>query len=80
MSRKEVFEQVESIIRDVFDDETLEVSETTTAEDIEEWDSLTNINLIVSVEKKFNIKFQIDEIGEMENVGALSDLIIKKMA
>lgn len=80
MSREEVFEQVADIIRDVFDDETLEIFENTNADDIEDWDSLININLIVSVEKKFNIKFQIDEIGEMENVGALSDLVIKKMA
>lgn len=79
MSREEIFKQVKDIIRDVFDDETLEITESTNADDIEEWDSLTNINLIVSVEKKFNIKFQIDEIGELENVGNLVDVIAKKV-
>ena len=59
MSREEIYEQLNEDFRDVFDDEDITVNDATTADDIEDWDSLEHINLIVAVEKKFNIKFNI---------------------
>ena len=57
MSREEIYEQLNEVFQDVFDDEDIIVNDETTAEDIEDWDSLEHINLIVAVEKKFSIKF-----------------------
>ena len=59
MSREEVFERLNEVFRDVFDDETIVVGETTTANDIEDWDSLEHINLMAAVESEFGIKFSM---------------------
>ncbi len=80
MTREYIFEEVVNIFREVFDDEELVIKETTNADDIEDWDSLENINLIVLMEKRFSVKFNISEIGDLENVGGMVDLIVKKVA
>ena len=67
------------IFRQVFDDETIVVSRETTANDIEEWDSLTHINLTIAVEMKFKIKFALGELQSLKNVGDMLDLISKKI-
>lgn len=77
MSRDEVFEQLNEIFRDVFDDEDITVHDKTTADDIEDWDSLEHINLIVAVEEAFDIKFSMGTVVSMENVGELADNILK---
>lgn len=79
MSREEIYEQLNEVFRDVFDDEDITVNDTTTADDIEDWDSLEHINLIVAVEKKFNIKFNMGEVNKFKNVGEMVDAIIAKM-
>lgn len=79
MNREEILKKLTDIFREIFDDETLIISEKTNAEDIEAWDSIENINVIVAMEKEFCIKFQIMEIGEMENVGEMVSLIEKKL-
>lgn len=68
------------IFRDVFDDEELTISEVTTAPDVEGWDSLTNIRIMVSVEKTFGIRFTAAEVSKLKNVGSLAELILKKQA
>ncbi len=70
---------LQEIFRDVFDDEELEITEETTAEDIEGWDSLTHIQIIVGIEKKFEIKFSAVEIKASENVGEFIELIDRKV-
>lgn len=75
MSREEIFEEVQEIFRDVFDDDELEIEDSTNAEDIEEWDSLEHINLVINMEKKFSLKFNLKEVGELANVGEMVDLI-----
>ena len=67
------------IFRQVFDDDTIVVSRETTANDIEEWDSLTHINLVVAVEMRFKIKFALGELQTLKNVGDMLDLISKKI-
>lgn len=79
MSREEVFEKVQEIFRDVFDDETLTISDQTNSDEIDDWDSLEHISLIVSMEKEFSMKFDIKEVNLLENVGEMIDLIIRKM-
>ncbi|MGN0366673.1 MAG: acyl carrier protein [Suilimivivens sp.] len=78
MTREEIFDGVNEIFRDVFDDEEITVGEDTTAEDIEDWDSLEHINLIVAIEKKFNIKFTMGEVTGMKNVGEMVTIISER--
>lgn len=79
MTREEVYEALNEIFRDVFDDEDISVCDTTTAEDIEDWDSLEHINLTVAIEKRFNIKFTMEEVTTMKNVGAMVDIILERV-
>lgn len=79
MSREEVYEALNEVFQDVFDDEDIRVNDATTAADIEDWDSLEHINLIVAVEKKFNIKFNMGEVNTFKNVGEMIDIILTRM-
>ncbi len=67
------------IFRQVFDDPSIVIKRETTADDIDEWDSLSHINLVIAVETKFNIKFALGELQALKNVGEMIDLIEKKI-
>lgn len=69
---------IETILRDIFDDETLAVDETTTADDIEDWDSLAQIRIAAEVESAFSVKFSFAELRGMNNVGDMVRLIEEK--
>lgn len=75
MERNEILEKLNEIFRDVFDDDSVTVTETTTSSDIEDWDSLTHITLISEVEDEFDIKFSMKEVVGMKNVGEMVDII-----
>lgn len=75
MSVEEIFEGLNEVFKDVFDDEEINVAAETTADDIEDWDSLEHINLIVAVEKKFGMKFSMGEVTTMKNVGEMAEII-----
>ena len=75
MSREEVFERLNEVFRDVFDEEDITVDEGTTAEDIDGWDSLEHINLIAAIETQFGMKFTIGQVVTMKNVGEMVDII-----
>lgn len=79
MTREEVFATLTDIFRDVFDDDDIELTDATTADDIEDWDSLEQINLVVACEKKFNVKFDMKEIQSLKNVGEMVDTIVSKL-
>ena len=79
MSREEVYEALNEVFQDVFDDEDIQVNDATTAEDIEDWDSLEHINLVVAVEKKFKIKFNMGEVNAFKNVGEMVDIIMTRI-
>ena len=64
--------------RNVFQDPAMEIRRSTTAIDVEEWDSLTHINLIVAVEREFKIRFTTAEVAGLKNAGDLMDLIERK--
>ncbi len=80
MTDIDIIGKVEGVFRDVFDESELKISETTTAEDIEDWDSLAHISLVVAIEKEFNIKFALDELQTLQNVGEMVALINKKIS
>lgn len=79
MTREEVFEGLNEVFRDVFDDEDIVVTDETTADDIEDWDSLEHINLIVAVEDHFDMKFNMGEVSTMKNVGEMADIILSRV-
>ena len=79
MTRDDVFEKLNEIFREYFEDEDIELTEDTTADDIEEWDSLEHINLIVAVEDSFDMKFTMGEVTTMKNVGAMVDIIMERI-
>ena len=78
MTRETVYEKLHEVFRDIFDDDTIELNDATTADDIEDWDSLEHINLIVAVENKFGIKFGMGEVTTMKNVGEMADIILER--
>ena len=75
MEMNEIFEAVQEIFRDNFDDEELEITRGTCSDDIEDWDSLEQINLLTAMEKKFGLKFKLEDVRGLKNVGDLLDLI-----
>lgn len=78
MKMENVYEKLNEVFQDVFDDDSIIVSENTTADDIEDWDSLEHINLVVAVEKCFGIKFTMGEVTGMKNVGEMVDIILER--
>lgn len=78
MTENQVYEALNEVFRDVFDDDEIEVSAETTAEDIEDWDSLEHINLVVAVEKRFDVKFSMGEVTGMKNVGEMVGIILER--
>lgn len=78
MSREEVFAKLNEVFREVFDDESITVTDATTADDIEEWDSFEHINLLAAVEQEFGMKFSMGQVVSMKNVGEMADIIISQ--
>lgn len=78
MEKQEILSRVQEIFCDVLDNEDLVLTMTTTASDVEDWDSLTHIQLIVAIEKHFGIKFTSKEILSWANVGEMVDCIDSK--
>ncbi|WP_294199242.1 acyl carrier protein [uncultured Chryseobacterium sp.] len=78
MDRNEVLEKLTPIFREQLDNEDIVLNAETTAEDIEEWDSLSHIQLIVAIEKALEIRFTSAEIQSWNNVGEMIDSIISK--
>ncbi len=80
MTRDEIMARVANILRDVFDDETLQPTEATTAKDVAEWDSTNQVRFMVAVESEFGIRFESDEFAAPENVGQVVDMVAAKLA
>ena len=79
MDRQEVFVRLNEVFQDVFDDESITVTDATTADDIEDWDSLEHINLLAAVEQEFGMKFNMGQVVSMKNVGEMADIIISQL-
>jgi acyl carrier protein len=78
MDRNEILKQLNDIFIEVLDHEEIVISESTTAADVEEWDSLNHIMLVVEIENHFEIKFKSNAILSWKNVGQMMDTIIEK--
>ncbi len=78
MTREYVYEKMNEIFRNVFDDEEIVLTDETNAEDIDDWDSLEQINLIVAIENEFSMMFDMAEVSDLANVGEMVDLILSK--
>ncbi len=79
MDRKEILNTVNNVFIDVLDDDSLVLTEATTANDVEEWDSLNHIQLVVAIERQFKIRFASQEILSWQNVGEMVDSITVKL-
>jgi len=75
---EQIYERLNEVFRDFFDDEDIELDEDTTADDIDDWDSLNHITLIAAVEKEFGLRFTMGEVSGMKNVGEMVDIIMSR--
>lgn len=78
MDQSQILKEVNDIFKDVLDEESILLTRETVADDVEDWDSLTHIQLVVAIEKHFKIKFTTSEIQSFDDVGAMCDSIYKK--
>jgi acyl carrier protein len=75
MDEAQIYSRLAEIFEDVFDDDSIKLSPELSAKDVDGWDSLTHIRLLLTIEKAFKVKFSTSEIGKLENVGDLVSLI-----
>jgi acyl carrier protein len=78
MDQSQIYPKLTTVFRDVFDEDDLELKPETTGDDVDGWDSLSHIRLVLAVSKAFGIKFSASEIGSLKNVGEFVELIHKK--
>ena len=76
-SMDQILERLTNVFQDVFDDDSIVLTENSTADEIEEWDSLNQIKIILACEKEFNIKLNARDINTLENVGAMLEHLRK---
>ena len=76
MTKEAIYEKLNEVFQDVFDDDSITVNADTTADDIEDWDSLEHINLVSAVEKEFGVKFTMAQVVGMKNVGEMVEVIL----
>jgi acyl carrier protein len=79
MNRDQISLIVQDIIRDILDNNSLLISDTMSAQDVDNWDSLAHISIITAIEKQLKIRFNISEIESMDNIGIIINLIEKKL-
>jgi acyl carrier protein len=79
LDREQVISRLVELMEDAFDEDDIAYSDELTADDIEEWDSLSNVRFIVSVEQAFGVRFTVGEIEGFANVGELVDKIVEKL-
>ena len=73
-----IYTRLTAVFRDVFDDDSIVINENTTANDIDDWDSIEHINLIGAVEEEFGIRFKMREVSGMKNVGEMMNIIAER--
>ena len=78
MSKNEIIERLTDVFRDVFGDDSIVIDDYTTADDIEDWDSIEHINLIGAVESEFRMRFKMREVSGMKNVGEMINIIAER--
>ena len=79
-TRSDLLAKVRDILAEVVDDGSLQISERTTAEDVQDWDSINHVKLLIALESEFGFRFNADEVDGLPDVGGLVDLIQKKLS
>jgi len=79
MTREEVFNGVQDIFRDIFDEDDMVINNATSSDEIDDWDSLNHINLVSAIEKEFKIKFALGELMTLKDVSDMIDLMMEKL-
>ena len=80
MDRMTIIQEIQPIFADLLDRPDLELTPESNASNVEGWDSLVHINLVVSIEKRFKVKFGLAELQRLKNLGQMADLILQKKA
>ena len=80
MDNAAIIQEIQPIFRDVLDQPSLQLSEESNASNVDDWDSLAHVNLIVAIEKHYRIKFALGELQDLKNVGEMAQLIQRKLA
>lgn len=78
MNRNEILQEINSVFKNILDNEDIVIEENTEASDVDEWDSLSHIQLVVAIERHFKIRFTSKEIQSWGNVGEMLDSIQNK--
>jgi len=78
MNKNEIVKRLTEVFRDVFGDDSIVITPSTTANDIDDWDSIEHINLIGAVEDEFKMRFKMREVSGMKNVGEMIDIISER--
>lgn len=78
MNKAELLKRLTDVFRDVFDDDSININESTTSADIEDWDSIEHINLVSAVEEEFGMRFKMKEVSGMKNVGEMINIISER--
>lgn len=78
MNTNEIIPRLNEVFRDVFGDSSISVTVSTTADDIDDWDSIEHINLIGAVEAEFGMRFKMREVSGMKNVGEMINIIAER--
>lgn len=79
VEKQDILQQVQEIVRDITDNDDVTLTLDTKAEDVDGWDSVNHIKIILGIESEFGIRFEVDEINQSENVGDLVDLVSSKL-
>ena len=79
MTRSEIVTKIRDVLADVVDDPSLQLSETTTADDVPEWDSINHVKLLIGLESDLGFRFETQEVSGLKNVGELADLVGRKL-
>lgn len=79
MERQTIVEKLTGIFRNIFNEESLVITDELTADDVERWDSLSHMLMIAEVENEFSVKFKLKELNKMRNVGDMIDVITSKL-
>lgn len=80
MTEPETYDALNDVFRQVLEDDTIQLTPATTADDVEGWDSMNHIFIVVELEKRFGVKFHAAEMEELKNVGELAALVQQKVA
>ena len=79
MEQDQIFAKLTPIFHEAMDNDNIQLSRSLSADDVEQWDSLSHIRLILAVEQAFHVRFQTMEIGDLKNVGDMVDLVQQKL-